>query len=108
MTRAVHIDAKACTVTEVVVTGLPDLQRLVGGYIEVARSGNPKVTLYVDEEGMIKSLPRGFLYNNCGPYYGNGVVIGGPDREGDDTDLAASLEEVTALVQFGRFADVEA
>lgn len=49
-----------CTATDVVVTSLEHLQKLVGGYVEAAPLPDdmPNFVMYVDEEGLLKGLPE--------------------------------------------------
>ena len=101
--RAIHINAKDQTVTEVEVKSLRDLQRLVGGLIEAAPCGTTTETLYVDEEGLLKGLDYSFEYAGYGPYFGSGVVIGASDRQGNNTSLKTPLFDVKRIVRFGGF-----
>ena len=81
--KGIHIDSSSRTVTLVDWDGVGDMQKRVGGYIEVAWSDGTDV-LYVDEEGLLKQNTTGFSLfgKTCA---GNGLLVGAEnqDEEGD-------------------------
>jgi hypothetical protein len=75
--KAYWINAADKTVTAVDYNGLPDLQRMVGGYIEIAKVWRLGDVLFVDEEGMFKPRTGWFrVEGNNRPLANNGVVVG--------------------------------
>jgi hypothetical protein len=109
MTKAYLIDAAAQTVSEVTITGLSDLQKLVGGYIEAAYVWDSGDTLFVDEEGLLKEGQSFFAVPGVRPeqaFAGNGVLVG-REEEGSqfpggfiNHDPAMSLEDLHEQVFF--------
>lgn len=82
MSNAIFIDANNQQVCSVRLgkNTLPDLQRLVGGYIEIGLRFADDVVLFVDEEGLFK--PQRWFFRIAGierPFAGNGVIVG-PER----------------------------
>lgn len=102
--KALHVDVDHRTISEVEYNGLADLQRLVGGHIEVAYHWPNGDVLYVDEEGMLKHGPyRGFRIPERPdqPLFGNGVLVGPEVDDGLDTEPPTmSLDELRLRVQF--------
>jgi hypothetical protein len=78
-------------VTVTSIDGLPMMQHIVGGYIELRTTpaGN---SMYLNEEGKLKMLPYNPLATALSGLQGDFIVgtvllLGPPDGEGDDTDL---------------------
>ncbi len=102
MPKAIFIDAKNQTIRPIQTMGLAHLQHLCEGYIEHARCPL-SATLYVNEEAFLWRKPYGFKFDLSpeGPVYlGNGVLIGFPDAEGNDTDLDISTETLKQIIIF--------
>jgi hypothetical protein len=107
MPKAIFIDAKNQTIRptqweKAKAMGLAHLQALCQGYIEIARCPL-SATLYVNEEAFLGRKPYGFKFNLSpeGPVYlGNGVLVGLPDAEGNDTDLDISTETLKQIIIF--------
>jgi len=97
--KAILIDVFNRTITEIVVNGLGDLQKAVGGYIETATrdSGNE---VFVYEEGLFEPHTCWFVWEGAQPFKGNGIVIGGNDRTGESCDCSFTVEEVKNKVKF--------
>jgi hypothetical protein len=94
--KAIWINAESRSMELVEYQGLADLQRMVGGYIEVAhRFGNGDI-LFVDEEGLGKD-PKAWIIviGAHQPFAGNGVITGG--IEDDDGNLSDPVSEITHL-----------
>src|SRR5882724_6864159 len=95
--RAIFIDAKAHTITEIEVTdqrhGLADLQRLVGGSIERAMVMPIALSddLFVNEEGLYKFNYGFAVVSGHQPFAGNGVIIGST-KSGDTADATSKLD----------------
>ncbi|MCU0505710.1 MAG: DUF3846 domain-containing protein [Chloroflexi bacterium] len=74
---------------------LRDLQKAVGGYLEAAPVYCPEdITAYCNEEGKLDGLPlnlpgTAFIRMTGDIVAGPLVLIGGPDRDGEDTPLPA-------------------
>lgn len=78
------INPEKRTVEQVEYDGLADLQRMVGGSIEVAADLPFGDVLYVNEEGLLRS-PQYFFHwitRNDQLFAGNGVIVG---QETDET-----------------------
>lgn len=106
--KALLIDVSAREVREVEYDGLADLQKMVGGYIEIARAWDHGDVLFVDEEGMLKGKTAFFAVDGIAqPLAGNGVVVG---REtGDVTaDPTVTREALTKMISFGTREQVNA
>ena len=107
--KAIHIDSEAQTITEVEYSGLQDLQRMVGGYIEPSKHWPSGDVCYVNEEGKLKGLTHAFVLTGFADVLvGNGVVVG---RESDpasgsaDTDPPViTVDELRREIRWGRWA----
>lgn len=94
--KAYWINVQERTITAVDYSGLADLKRLVGGYIELAKQWPTGDVLYVDEEGLLKQ-PRAFfrIPGNPTPIGSNGVVVGRETGDtGDTADPIITLEQL--------------
>jgi hypothetical protein len=93
-------------------TRLEDYQAAVGGYIEPIDLAELNSTLYLNEEGK----PRGLTFNpratffwwfwqptarNTDMLYGDAVLIGIPDEDGETTAVPTALSQV--LLHDGKF-----
>lgn len=102
--RAILIDAKNKTVTEVEIAGeLADYYRLIGCEMVEIAFRLPKLDVcFVDEEALLNDNPKNFFeYNGAGhqPYAGNGLIVGGTPA-GNAASAKISLAEVKANVVF--------
>lgn len=107
--KALHINSRDRTVTEVQFNGLEDLQKLVGGYIELAHLWRNGDCMFVDEHGRLEHKFSGVGFTlKLAPvraHAGNGVVVG---REVEDhtergyhnADPEISVAELERLVLF--------
>lgn len=77
------LNAKEQKIEKVALASLADLQRCVGGPIELAPGHNTAQTLYVDEEGLFKSYPYGFTFGPSSAFVGNGLLLGPVDSQGN-------------------------
>lgn len=93
-------------IAEVQVNSLADYQEIVGGYIEPVDIPALGVTVYVNEEGLLRQLPFNsratFLWWYFVPearqkamLVGSAIIVGLPNRQGDSTDIP---REVTDLL----------
>lgn len=119
MTQSViHIDANNQRIRMVRIPSghnLPDLQRLVGGYIQIACRLQDDHVLFVDEEGLFK--PQRWFFRLRGldtPFAGNGVIVG-PERYdhdgeylGTDNVYPGFLEAAKRVIEFLPRAYVDA
>jgi hypothetical protein len=80
MPKVLFINATARTIeAKEIADGPAGIQKLLGGYVEVAVSWRNGDTLYVDEEGMLK--PQAYFFGVPSlrpdqPFAGNGVLVG--------------------------------
>lgn len=81
---------------------LPELQKLVGGYIEIVSVPKMGACGYVNEDGISLGLPKNqtatdFCRKNGTGLHstdfikGNLVIVGPPDAEGNDTDAPPAV-----------------
>lgn len=88
--------------------GLEDYQAAVGGWIEAADIPDLGVTVFVNEEGLIRQLPLNSRVTFLWWYHvpssrqqamlvGDAVVVGLPDRAGASTDLPDALNHLLDL-----------
>ncbi|GAB3608356.1 hypothetical protein GCM10027414_04810 [Humibacter ginsengiterrae] len=84
---------------------LEDYQAAVGGWIEAVDLPSLGVTIYVNEEGLLRHLPfnsrASFLWWYHVPearqkamLVGDAVLVGLPDRNGDSTDVPLLVREL--------------
>ena len=76
---------------------LPQIQHLLdGGYLEAIPNMHTNATIYGDEESKLKELMENVYLTNgvgmileviCGPL----VMVGPPDKNGNDTNLTEAL-----------------
>ncbi|WP_428489097.1 DUF3846 domain-containing protein [Rhodopila sp.] len=99
--KAYWINATERTVTEVDSGGLADLQRMVGGYIEIAKYWPNGDVMFVDEEGLMKGGTTWFrIPGTNNPICGNGVVVGPEDDDGNTEPPTFPLSALQAEVTF--------
>jgi hypothetical protein len=114
MIRAILIDAAEREVREV---ELPDLSndrllvmnRMIGGYIELAHTWATADVLFVDEDGRMHDWPDGFALRTPSSnrlFIGSGIIVG-REVEGDqypdgwtNLDPVITADEVRKLVRF--------
>lgn len=86
-------------------TGLDDYRAAVDGWIEAIDLLDLGVTIYVNEEGRVRHLPfnsrASFLWwyhvpavRQTAVLAGDAVVVGLPDRNGDNTDVPDAVREL--------------
>jgi hypothetical protein len=99
----VLIDATNRSVTDVEFEPtLEEMYRLIGcELIEAIRRGPfAPDTLYVDEEGLYKKHVAGFAIGVSQTIVGNGLIVGGPDRHGDETSSICNADDIVLIVTF--------
>jgi hypothetical protein len=98
--KAILIDAVKREITEVEYGGLEDLQRMVGGYIEVAWHNRHGDVMFVDEEGKMKGHTSGFVVQGVHDVLvGNGVVVGRETYEFTDAGPLVTLDPVVTVAE---------
>lgn len=103
--RAIKIDSENETVTEIEVCGLRDMQKAVGGLIEVAyrfydlKSGLETNTIYVDEEGLLKNNPYGFRIDGFS-FVGDGLICGFDEISGETDNCTLDVNEIRRSIKF--------
>lgn len=81
---------------------LEDYQSVVGGYIEPVDIPSLGITIYVNEEGLLRQLPfnsrASFLWwfeipsvRQTAMPVGDAVIVGLPDRHGNSTDVPRTV-----------------
>ncbi len=107
MVRALRIPTEADKpITGVQVEKLEDYQAIIGGWIEPVDVHPLGITVYVNEEGLLRQLPFNSRATVLWWYFvpearqkamlvGPALVVGLPDRKGDNTDTPT---EVVALL----------
>jgi hypothetical protein len=100
--KAYWINATDQTITTVEYFNLSDLQRMVGGYIEIIHCWDNGDVIFGDEEGLLKGLTTWFrLEGYDRPFAGNAVVVGAEDEDDSATaDPTITLDQLTAIVTF--------
>lgn len=80
---------------------LPDMQSIVGGYIEAAGRFDNGDVLFVNEEGLFKKNQKFFKASNVSPssLAGVGFVLG-HDEEGAARDAGMSALDVALKVEW--------
>lgn len=112
MTRYLVVDPaepgrQVARLTEAQGNTIKFLQDSVGGYIEHVTLQRGVLGMYVHDEGLLKELPwnpiASVMYSRAvgasALIHGPAVFVGGPDAEGNDTDVP--LEMVHMLVASG-------
>jgi hypothetical protein len=105
MVRGLYVPVDASQPIEVRdFAGLEDYQAAVEGWIEPVDVPDLGITIYVNEEGLLRRLPfnarASFLWWYHVPaarqamLVGNAVIVGMPDQEGDSTDAPAEVREL--------------
>lgn len=101
--KAYWVNAKEQAVHQADYANLADLQRMVGGHIELAKQWSSGDVLFVDEEGLLKKPAYGFKIAGLDqPFAGNGVMVGreiGDTAETNDPDM--TIDELREKVSFG-------
>lgn len=108
--RVIVIDSKNKKVYEDEASGLSDLQKFVGGYIEIAHEwtkGKSTDTLFVNEEGLLEMPDHFFEFDGAHqPFAGSAVVVGANHKNGDSVDAASTLAEIKSKVKFVSLEEV--
>jgi hypothetical protein len=98
--RAIFIDAKNKSVTEIAISQLEDLQSAVEGYIEIGVKFASTDVLFVNEEGLLRGFDYGFYIEGCNQMFiGNGIIVG-TTRSGNNADVEISLDAIRARTHF--------
>ena len=100
--RAIKIDSKNRTITEININNLDDMQQVVEDWICTGFNfPDDQNTCYVNDEGLLES-PEHFFVHKDGhqPFAGNGLIIGFNPYTGENEACTLNLEEVKDDVQF--------
>ena len=97
--KAIKIDSENRKVEEIEIDGLQDIQKAVGGLIQVGHQFiNTADIIYVDEEGLLKQPENFFaLENETQILAGNGLVVG-TGKRGEEAPPVLTLEYVQKTV----------
>jgi hypothetical protein len=82
-----------------------NIREAIGGYLEIAPTPGSPFVMLCNEHGKLDGLPFNFIANQLAnryrdwedPLMGNVVLVGLPDREGENTEY--SLEDLYKLVR---------
>lgn len=105
MVRGLLIPSGEDPIEERTVASLPDYREAVGGWIEAIDLPDVGITIYVNEEGLLRQLPFNpratFLWwyhqaeaRQQTMLVGNALVVGLPDRSGESTDVPDAVAEL--------------
>lgn len=94
--------------TELTLHDLNRRQEIVGGYIEAVNLAEPAATLYINEEGKLHGLGVNVratalvwmhnpAFRNVDIICGDALLIGPPDRAGEDTAVPDALTALLAM-----------
>jgi len=101
--RAIRIDMKKKTVTEVELDStdtLKALQEQVGGLITTAHCLENGDDIYCDDEGLLKHQEGFFRYERVSPpCVGNGIIVG-HDGHGRTVAAKSTLEDIQKAIVF--------
>lgn len=102
--RAILIDPIKREVTEVQIhhalegDTLGDLQKAVGGYIELAHRFDNGDDLFVNEEGLYK-YSIFFDIGAHSPFAGSGIIVG-HNSAGNTTPAKSSIEDIKSRIRW--------
>jgi len=111
MTKAILINAKAQTVTQVEVgEGIQDIYKHLNCHTFDVVNLGCSVGCYVDDEGLLKAAyidddgekhnMNGFRFKGKDtPIMGNGLIMG-TNNEGESVDSPVSVEQITNVLTF--------
>jgi len=106
MKRVIIIDTKNFKLTEGFVEGLLDMQKIVGGRIELAATLGNDHDVFVNDEGLFVSFDEIVLFYIKGVYQsfaGCGFIIGPVDKRGNSTSATMTIDEALEIVGFEEF-----
>ena len=114
MKKAILINVKEETITEVIVTKdlkgsqLQSIYGLLGcNLVDIVNVGENDI--YVDDEGLLSLDNNSKLFSYKGHYQplaGNGLIMGYDNNTGDSIDVTITLDEVKKNVKFLTINDV--
>lgn len=99
------IDAESRKISQFNYDGSIDSIYEAGGFdcFDVAEFNSKRDTVFVDDNGLGKYRNFFYIEGAHQPFAGNGVVLGGPDAEGETTAPTVTLEWLRANVTFVEF-----
>lgn len=100
--KAILINAKDKTISEVTITNYKDIYKFCGfelfTCVQMDAKGN---TLYVDDEGLLNGTDFGFIIKGYAqPLMGNAIILGTNRNTGDSVDTSLTTEQVFKMVSF--------
>lgn len=106
--KALWIQTAERKITEVTYTGLSDLQRMVGGNIELAMRLKWEDVLFVDDEGLHKYQDFFVVPDGHQPFAGNGVIVGKEYHNSPMTrDPQTTLAEIQAVIRWHNRSEIQ-
>ena len=108
--KAILIDVKAETITEIQVGDYLDIQHKIGCDIFTIGMHLPDCdAIYVDDEGLLSVAPESKFFLMEGahqPFVGNGLICGG-DSEGETQNVKMTVDEVKKQIKFLTLAQAQ-
>lgn len=99
--KVIFINTECRSLFEVTVSNLKDMQGLVGGRIELAHELPNGDEIFVNDGGLASAESQFFVVRGGHqPFAGNGFVIGGIDKDGNNTDVKSSLIDMASAIRF--------
>lgn len=103
MVNAYLIDAQNFTVEQVTYADWKEIAPLIGAdYFDVVRIQQNHI-LYVDDEGLLKNIRHGFIWQDR-ELVGNALIVG-TTQDGRDRDCDLSIEEIQKSLTFFRIME---
>lgn len=99
--RVVIINSETQQVTEDEISGLEDMQKIVGGRIERAFIIDNGDEIYVNEEGLLRG--SNFfceMVNKDFILFGNAIIVGAVTPTGANRDALSTTEEIREQINF--------
>jgi hypothetical protein len=101
--KALLIDSKARTITEVMIGDWKEIAPKIGCDLFTTVELSAKETIYVDDEGLLTMTPETTFFMLKGypqPLAGNGLVMGTNHKTGDSSNTKETVESMTAKIKF--------
>lgn len=105
--RVVVIDTQNRKIYETEISTLEDMQKIVGGYIELGFTLENDDEVYVNEDGLNdESLKAFYIEGAHQPFAGNAFVIGKVTRSGNNGSAKSSVKEIIRMVRWIEWVNI--